>query len=69
MSNTDKPRGSVAIVDFHKRPLPVGPPPEHKLAREAVIAEFAEAGWALASESDRLPHQYLLIFRPAPEAP
>ena len=64
-----KPRGSVAVVDFHKRPLPVGPPPEHKLARETVIEEFAEAGWALAGESDKLPHQYLLIFRPAPEAP
>ena len=64
-----KPRGSVAVVDFHKRPLPVGPPPEHKLARETVVAEFVEAGWALASESDELPYQYLLVFRPAPEAP
>ena len=64
-----KPRGTIAILDFHKRPLPVGPPPEHKLAREVVVAEFTEAGWSLASESDKLPYQYLLVFRSSPVAP
>jgi ubiquinone/menaquinone biosynthesis C-methylase UbiE len=59
-----KPGGRVAIVDFQKRELPVGPPPEHKLAREEVIEEFALAGWVLARESDILPYQYFLIFRP-----
>jgi len=59
-----KPGGRVAIVDFHKKELPVGPPPEHKLAREEVVEELAEAGWALAGESDLLPYQYLLIFTP-----
>lgn len=52
-------------MDFHKRELPVGPPPQHKLSREQVIEEFAEAGWVLARESDILPYQYFLIFRPA----
>jgi SAM-dependent methyltransferase len=59
-----KPGGLVAVVDFHKRDLPVGPPPEHKLSREEVVAEFAEAGWAPAGESDLLPHQYVLLFAP-----
>ncbi len=63
-----KKGGVVAVVDFHKKPLPVGPPLEHKLAREAVIEEFEEAGWSLARESDLLPHQYFLIFAP-PESP
>lgn len=58
-----KPGGAVAIVDFHKREAPVGPPLEHKMAREEVVAEFAEAGWVLASQSDILPYQYLLVFR------
>jgi SAM-dependent methyltransferase len=62
-----KPGGLLAVVDFHKRPLPVGPPPEHKMAREEVMAELAEAGWTLAGESDLLPHQYILLF--APPAP
>jgi SAM-dependent methyltransferase len=56
------PAGRVAIIDWHERPLPVGPPPEHKLAREQVVREMEDAGWALAGEPDLLPYQYLLIF-------
>jgi ubiquinone/menaquinone biosynthesis C-methylase UbiE len=59
------PGGKVAVVDFHKRPLPVGPPPEHKLSREHVLAEMQEAGWRLADEKTFLPYQYFLIFEPA----
>ena len=63
-----KPGGTVAVVDFRKKPLPVGPPLDHKLARETVIDEFEEAGWELVKESDLLPHQYFLIFSPSPPA-
>jgi len=59
-----KPSGRLAIVDFQKRELPVGPPPEHKLTRDEVVAELAEAGWELRTESDALPYQYTLIFTP-----
>ena len=59
-----RPGGRVAIVDWHERPLPVGPPPEHKLARARVLAEMDEAGYALVGEPDVLPYQYFLIFRP-----
>ena len=54
--------GRVAIVDWHKRELPVGPPLDHKLAREQVIAEMTQAGYRLASEPDLLPWQYVLVF-------
>ena len=56
--------GQVAIVDFQKRPLPVGPPPEHKLDRATVVDEMAAAGWRLAREVTDLPYQYFLIFEP-----
>jgi ubiquinone/menaquinone biosynthesis C-methylase UbiE len=59
-----KPAGRVAIVDFKKEPLPVGPPPEHKLAREQVIEEMHTAGYELVAEPDVVPYQYILIFRP-----
>ena len=59
------PGGRVAIVDFHKRPLPVGPPPEHKLAREFVVEEMRQAGYRLADEKSFLPYQYFLLFEPA----
>jgi predicted methyltransferase len=59
------PGGRVAIVDFHKRPLPVGPPPEAKLEREVVVAEMQQAGFRLAAEPTFLPYQYFLVFEPS----
>jgi predicted methyltransferase len=59
-----RPGGRVAVVDWEKRPLPVGPPPEHKLAREQVVDEMRAAGYALVAEPDVLPYQYVLIFAP-----
>jgi ubiquinone/menaquinone biosynthesis C-methylase UbiE len=56
--------GRVAIVDWEKRPLPVGPEMEHKLAREAVVDEMAEAGYRLVDEPHVLPYQYFLVFAP-----
>jgi len=56
--------GRVAIVDFQKRELPVGPPPGEKLSRQAVIDEFEKGGWQLVAESVALPYQYLLTFVP-----
>jgi SAM-dependent methyltransferase len=59
--------GRVAVIDWQKRPLPVGPDLEHKLAREQVVEEMAAAGWVIASEPEILPYQYFLVFRRDPE--
>jgi ubiquinone/menaquinone biosynthesis C-methylase UbiE len=59
-----RPAGRVAIVDWQKRPLPVGPEMDHKLARETVVDEMAEAGYRLADEPTFLPYQYFLVFAP-----
>jgi ubiquinone/menaquinone biosynthesis C-methylase UbiE len=56
--------GRVAIVDWHKHDLPVGPPASHKLAREQVVDEMTAAGYVLIEDPAVLPYQYLLIFRP-----
>lgn len=58
------PGGRVAVLDFREGELPVGPPPEHKLSRKAVVEEFAEAGWTLLAEDGDLPYQFLLVFVP-----
>jgi ubiquinone/menaquinone biosynthesis C-methylase UbiE len=57
-----KPTGRVAIIDWHKHPLPEGPPPEHKLAREHVLAEMTQSGWRLLEAPEILSNQYFLIF-------
>lgn len=56
--------GRVAVVDWEKRPLPVGPEMDHKLAREQVVDEMKRAGYSLVEEPAILPYQYMLIFRP-----
>jgi ubiquinone/menaquinone biosynthesis C-methylase UbiE len=57
-----KSGGRVAVIDFHKRPLPVGPGPAMKIARETMVEEFAKAGFQRVEEFDFLPYQYFLVF-------
>ncbi len=54
--------GRMVIVDFYKRPLPVGPSPRMKIARRDMIEEIEQAGFHLVEEYDFLPHQYFLVF-------
>ncbi len=58
-----KPNGRIVVVDFYKKDLPVGPPPEMKLSENQVIGEFQNAGFSLAKRLEFLPYQYYLFFR------
>lgn len=60
-----RPGGSVVLVDFHGGELPLGPPPEHRLSREASLARATEAGLRLVHEETFLPYQYWLELAPA----
>jgi len=60
-----KPGGRVVVIDFKNQDIPVGPPPEHKLAREQIVDELSAAGYRLVSAPDVLPYQYFLIFQPS----
>jgi len=56
--------GRVAVIDFKKdAAVTVGPPLEHRLDREQVVAEFRRAGYQLVDAPQMLPYQYFLIFR------
>lgn len=57
-----KQGGRIVVIDFYKKELPVGPPPEMKLSAEEIVAEFQKAGFALAKQLDILPYQYYLFF-------
>lgn len=62
-----RPGGRIVIVDYHKRELPVGPPPDHKLDREVVLEEASRAGLVLIDEPTFLPYQYFLVFQRSTE--
>ena len=59
-----RPGGRVAIIDFHKRELPVGPPVDHKLSREDCLAQVRAAGLHIVTEHESLPYQYFLVMSP-----
>jgi ubiquinone/menaquinone biosynthesis C-methylase UbiE len=63
-----KPGGRVVVIDFKKKPLPVGPPPADKISREEMISEFRTAGYRLVREHHFLPYQYFLEFEPKSHA-
>ncbi len=60
-----KPGGRIVNVDFHAGELPVGPPPEHKVSREAFVELARSAGLEVAREESFLPYQYFVVLRPS----
>ncbi len=62
LAKTLKPGGRVVVIDFYKKPLPVGPPESMKLSEQEVIAEFQQAGFTLSHRLGMLPYQYFLFF-------
>lgn len=62
-----KPGGRIVVVDYQKQPdLPVGAPLEDRVARETVIEEMRDAGFALMQAHTFLPYQYFLVLQPTP---
>lgn len=55
-----RPGGKLAVVDF-KRDAAHGPPPEHRLAPEQIVADLRGAGLAASLSEIRLPEQYIVI--------
>ena len=57
-----KPGGRIAILEFYKKKLPVGPPESMKLTESEVIAELEAAGFKKTSSFEFLPYQYFFLF-------
>jgi ubiquinone/menaquinone biosynthesis C-methylase UbiE len=64
-----RPSGRLVVIDYFKRELPVGPPVEHKIARDVVVREVTDAGYRLVDEPTMLPYQYFLVFTRPPVVP
>ena len=50
------PGGRLAVFEYKPGPLPVGPPPDHKLASGQLVTEMREAGYELQAE--HATHEY-----------
>jgi ubiquinone/menaquinone biosynthesis C-methylase UbiE len=59
-----RPGGVIVNVDFRAGELPIGPPDDQRLSREAFLAMAEEAGLRLAGEEGFLPYQYLVHLAP-----
>lgn len=54
-------QGELVIIDFFKTEVPVGPPVDHKVSIDEVIAELKVAGYSsLDINVDLLPYQYII---------
>jgi predicted methyltransferase len=58
-----KPRGRIVNVDYQRRPTPIGPPLDHRVARETFLSEAKAAGLSLAGEQSFLPYQYFVVLQ------
>jgi ubiquinone/menaquinone biosynthesis C-methylase UbiE len=61
VSKSLRANGRVVIVDFYKDSS-MGPPRDHKLAKDVVTKEMKEAGYRLIKSHTMLEHQYFLEF-------
>jgi SAM-dependent methyltransferase len=58
------PGGRIAVVDFHRRETPVGPPVDHRIAREAFLEAARAAGLRAVREHRFLPWQWFVEVAP-----
>ena len=57
-----KPGGLVIVVDFTLEATK-GPPMEHRIAAEKVVAELGAAGFVGEVVAETLPDQYVVVAR------
>ena len=57
--------GRLALLEYKPGPLPVGPPPEHKLAEGVMEKELAEAGWTRSARFDTHKNHSFEIWVPS----
>lgn len=59
-----KSGGSLVIIDYVKSDIPVGPPTEHKVSMDHIIAELKKAGFtSFDINVNLLPYQFIITAR------
>lgn len=57
-----KPGGRMAVIEFHQRETPMGPPVARRLSQEDVGAVFTDAGFAAQDAFDLGDNFYCIVF-------
>lgn len=57
-----KEDGKIAIIEFHKRQTPMGPPIGHRLGKEGAMEVFNNVGLIIVEEFDLGPNYYCSVF-------
>jgi SAM-dependent methyltransferase len=58
-----KPGGRLVVLDYKSGPLPVGPPPDHKLAAGVRESELTEAGYVRVDRHETHPYHDFEVWR------
>ncbi|MFT5686378.1 MAG: ubiquinone/menaquinone biosynthesis C-methylase UbiE [Myxococcota bacterium] len=61
-----RPGGRLVVVDFKPGDIPVGPPEDHRIPQDKVVAELTAAGWGAGESLEVLPHQFVQVMVKAP---
>lgn len=59
-----KPGGLAAVIEFHQRETPMGPPVSRRLSQEDVSGVFAGSGFCLHGAFDLGENLYCQVFKP-----
>ena len=62
-----KPGGRIAVVEFHKKEGPPGPPLSWRLAPDTLEMIFVSSGYFPVQTMDVGPHNYLSLFSSEPQ--
>lgn len=57
-----KPEGTIAVVEFHKKEGPPGPPLSWRLAPDELTKIFGASGFQVSLTENVGPHNYLSLF-------
>jgi len=58
-----KPGGRIVVIDFYKKPAPIGPPESMKISEDQMTAELRAAGFRKTQSFGFLPYQYFFVFQ------
>lgn len=59
-----KPQARVAIIDYYRRPMRIGPPVRERVASHRVMSELKKFGFVLVDRHNVSAYQYFMVYRP-----